>query len=129
MARDVIVPEAAKAAYDNFHFAQAVRSQGLVVCSGQIGTGADGKVPESAQEEFRNAWQAVGGVLKEAGLDYDNIVELTSFHVGLRENMGHFMKVKDEFVKEPYPAWSAIGITELAIPGARVEIRVVAAPD
>jgi len=44
--------------------------------------------------------------------------------VGLQEHIGAFMKVKDEFIKEPYPAWTAIGITELAVPGARVEIRV-----
>ena len=36
------------------------------------------------------------------------------------------LKVKDEFVSEPWPAWTAIGITELAVPGARVEIRATA---
>jgi enamine deaminase RidA (YjgF/YER057c/UK114 family) len=36
------------------------------------------------------------------------------------------MKVRDEFLKAPWPAWTAIGITELAIPGAHVEIRVLA---
>ena len=41
--------------------------------------------------------------------------------------MGEFMSVRDEFLSEPWPAWTAIGITELAIPGARVEIRVTAA--
>ena len=78
------------------------------------------------EEEFRSAWQLVGQILSEAGLDYTNIIEFTSYHVGLQEHIGTFMKVKDEFVQEPYPAWTAIGITELAVPGALVEIRVVA---
>ncbi len=121
---DLILPEAMKPAYDNFHFAPAQRHDGVVYASGQIGTGAGGKVPESAEEEFRNAWQAVGLILNEAGLDFANIIEFTSYHVGLQEHLGTFMKVKDEFLKEPYPAWTAIGITELAVPGARVEIRV-----
>ena len=124
---DLILPEAMKASYDNFHFTPAQRHNGVVYASGQLGTGAGGKIPESAEEEFRNAWQAVGAILQEAGLDFSNIIEFTSYHVGLQENLGTFMKVKDEFISEPYPAWTAIGITELAVPGARVEIRVRAA--
>ena len=124
---DLILPESMKAGYDNFHFAPAQRHDGVVYASGQIGTGAGGKVPESAEEEFRNAWQSVGAILEEAGLDFSNIIEFTSYHVGLQDHIGTFMKVKDEFLKEPYPAWTAIGITELAVPGARVEIRVRAA--
>jgi enamine deaminase RidA (YjgF/YER057c/UK114 family) len=34
--------------------------------------------------------------------------------------------VKDEFVGEPYPAWTAIGVAELVNPKAIVEIRVIA---
>ena len=44
----------------------------------------------------------------------------------MHDHLGTFMKVRDEFVSEPWPAWTAIGITELAISGARVEIRVTA---
>jgi enamine deaminase RidA (YjgF/YER057c/UK114 family) len=126
MSRDVIVPEGDEALYEQFHFAQAVRTGGFVICSGQIGTGQDGTPPASAEEEFRNAWQAVGKVLAAAGLAYEHIVEYTTFHVGLQDNLSTFMKVKDEFIDEPWPAWTAIGISELAVPGARVEIRVIA---
>ena len=69
MPRDVVVPEGQHAAYNNFHFAPAVRSGGLLLCSGQIGTGADGKLPADAEEEFRNAWNGVGAILEEAGLN------------------------------------------------------------
>ncbi|MFP6816034.1 MAG: RidA family protein [Pseudomonadales bacterium] len=127
MARDVILPEQDQGSYDNFHFAPAVRSSGLVLCSGQIGTGADGSIPDSPEEEFRNAWAAVGRILEEAGLSYDNIVESTTYHVGLQEHLAAFMKIRDEVISAPWPAWTAIGITELAVPGARVEVRVVAA--
>jgi enamine deaminase RidA (YjgF/YER057c/UK114 family) len=127
MSRDVILPDQSKASYDNFHFAPAVRSsKGLVFCSGQIGVGKDGEIPEAPEEEFRNAWAAVGQVLHKAGLNYDNIIEFTSFHVGLQQHLAEFMKVKDEVITSPWPAWTAIGISELAVPGARVEIRVVA---
>jgi hypothetical protein len=35
-------------------------------------------------------------------------------------------KVKDESIKEPHPASTWIGITELIIPGARAEIQATA---
>ena len=126
MTKEAINPAGSEVMYDSFHFSQAVKSGDIVICSGQLGTTPDGKVPESAEDEFRNAWQAVGRVLEAAELGFDNILEFTTFHVGLQEHMGTFMKVKDEFLSEPWPAWTAIGITELALPGARVEIRVTA---
>ena len=126
MPIETIVPESDKSLYNNFHFAPAVRTNGMVICSGVIGTGADGKVPEAAADEFRLAWQGVGQVLKEAGLGYENIVDCTTYHVGLNDHLGDFMKVRDEFLAEPWPAWTAIGVTELAVRGGRVEIRVVA---
>ena len=127
MPRDAIVTDAGRHAYDNYHFAPAVRGGGLTILSGQIGAGADGKVPETAEEEFRNAWRAIGGVLEAAGLGYEDILELTSYHVDMPRHMGKFMKVKDEFLQAPWPAWTAIGITALANPDARAEIRVIAA--
>ena len=127
MPRNVILTEADRHTYDNFHFAPAVASGGLLVCSGQIGAGADGKVPEDAAEEFRNAWRAIGRVLAAAGLGYEDIVELTSYHVDLPAHMRAFMAVKDEFLAAPWPAWTAIGITSLAVRDARAEIRVIAA--
>ena len=46
--------------------------------------------------------------------------------VDLQKNAAAMSKVKDEFIKEPYPASTWIGITELVIPGARAEIKVIA---
>jgi enamine deaminase RidA (YjgF/YER057c/UK114 family) len=126
MTIDTIVTESGKSAYNNFHFSQAVKSNGLLVCSGQIGTNSDHSLPENAEDEFRNAWQSIGEVLKEAGLGFGDIIEYTSFHVNLNKNIRAFMKVRDEVLSKPWPAWTAIGITELAVPDARVEIRVIA---
>ena len=127
MSRDVIVPAGDESLYDRFHFAQAVRTtNGLVVCSGQIGTDAKGGVPDDPAEELRNAWRKVEQVLAAADLTLADVQEYTTFHVGLQEHMGVFMQVRDEFLQEPWPAWTAIGITELAVPGARCEIRIVA---
>ena len=126
MGFETINPKGSEAMYSQFHFSQAVRSGDFLLCSGQIGAGADGKAPADPEEEFRNAFQAVGRVLEEAGLSFGDIVEMTTFHVSMNEHLGSFMKVKDQFIKDPFPAWTAIGTTELALPGALVEIRVTA---
>jgi enamine deaminase RidA (YjgF/YER057c/UK114 family) len=68
----------------------------------------------------------VKSVLAAAKLDFGDVVELTTFHVGLREHLGTFVAVKDRYLEAPYPAWTAIGVVELAVPGALVEIRVTA---
>lgn len=126
MSFEAVVTESGKFMYDNFHFSEATRCNGFLLCSGVIGTGAQGKVPEDIREEFRNAWNGIGNLLKECGIGYDDIVEYTTYHVGLHDHIEDFMSVRDEFLSEPWPAWTAIGITELAIPGAHVEIRVTA---
>jgi len=86
----------------------------------------DGTIPSIPEEQFRQSFQTIEKSLVEANLTFSNVVEMTTYHVGLRKHMKDFMEVKDEFIKEPYPAWTAIGVTELAVEGAFIEIRVTA---
>ena len=123
---DRIIPASQQAMYDNFHFAPGVKAGNLLVMSGQVGMDGSGKCPEDLVEQFRLAFQNIEAVLLEAGGDLSSVVELTSCHIGMREHLRDFIAVKDELIKEPYPAWTAIGCTELAMPGAVVEIRAQA---
>jgi enamine deaminase RidA (YjgF/YER057c/UK114 family) len=124
-ARD-LVRDPGGVLYDRWHFAQARRAGDLLLCAGQIGSGADGTVPDEFLDEARNAWGAVGAVLEAAGLGFGDIVEYTTYHVGLQDSLPDFMAARDEVLAEPWPAWTAIGVSELALPGARLEIRVTA---
>ena len=121
-----IIPASQQAMYDNFHFAPGVKTGNLLLMSGQVGSDASGKCPEDFTEQFRLAFQHIEAILTEAGGDLSNIVELTSYHIGMREHLREFIAVKDEMISEPNPAWTAIGCTELAMPGAVVEIRAQA---
>lgn len=126
MSQDgVVIPDGMQSSYDQFHFAPAVRSGDHLFCSGQVGTGPDGKVDPDPAVQITTAFENVGRVLAAAGASFEDVVEITSFHVGFNEHIGVFMQVKDGFVKEPYPAWTAIGAAELAF-GAMVEIKVTA---
>ena len=64
--------------------------------------------------------------LEIAGLHFGHIVEMTTYHVDLRKHLNAFVKVKDEFVEQPYPAWNAIGVTELITQRTLLEIRIIA---
>jgi enamine deaminase RidA (YjgF/YER057c/UK114 family) len=98
----------------------------MLYCSGQLGWAGPGKtVPADPKEQFKLAFENVGLVLAAAGADFDDIVEITTFHVGM-QHLAVFSAVKADFIKQPYPAWTAIGVSELAIPGALVEIRITA---
>jgi enamine deaminase RidA (YjgF/YER057c/UK114 family) len=42
------------------------------------------------------------------------------------EHLGLFGSVKNDYLKDPYPAWTAIGVAALFMPGVLVEIRAIA---
>jgi len=123
--RRTVIPKDMKPMYEQFHFAPAMRSGRHVFCSGQVGSGPDGTLDPDPAAQIARAFDNVGTVLKKAGASFEDIVEITSFHVGFNEHIGVFMQVKDGYVKEPYPAWTAVGVTELAF-GALVEVKVTA---
>ena len=112
--------------YDRFHFAPGVKVGDLLLCSGQIGTGADGRCPEDPAEQFRLAFEHVEEILTEAGGTLADVVEMTTYHVDMSEHLGAFMQAKDAAMPKPHCAWTAIGCTELAMPGGLVEIKVQA---
>lgn len=123
--RRPVIPDGMQDFYDEFHFSPAVRVGKQVFCSGQTGTGPGGKLDPDPAVQIHQAFENVRAVLEEAGASFADVVEMTSFHVGFKEHMGVFMQVKDGFCKEPYPAWTAVGVAELAF-GALVEIKVTA---
>jgi enamine deaminase RidA (YjgF/YER057c/UK114 family) len=123
---DLVIPASMQAMYDRFHFAPAVRAGELLLCSGQIGVGPDGRAPADLDQQFTLAFEGIRAILAEAKLDFADVVELTSFHVGLTQQIQVFSAVKDRYLKPPYPAWTAIGVSELAFPGGLAEVRVTA---
>ena len=125
-SKEVVIPPGQEAYYDTYHFAPAIKDGNRLYCSGVIGVGADGKPPADPEAQFVCAFDGVKSVLAAAGLTFADVVEMTTFHVGLQQHLATFMKVKDRYVEKPYPAWTAIGITELAFPGGIVEIKVIA---
>lgn len=122
----VVIPEWMKPFYDDFHYAPAVIDGDRLCCSGMIGIRRDMSVPQDPTEQITLAFENLRGLLAEVGLTFADVTEITSYHVGLTAQMETFIAVKDAYVTAPYPAWTAVGVCELAIPGAVTEIQITA---
>lgn len=126
MEKRCIVPDALKSNYTDWHFSPAVVCGDFVLFSGCTGSMPNEPIPPAITDQSRNAFRKIEMSLIESGLNFSDVVEMTTYHVGLREHLEEFKGVKDEFIKEPYPAWTAIGVSELAVEGALIEVRVIA---
>ena len=126
MNKKSIVPAAWSSKYDRWHFSPAVESGGFLFVSGCTGTRPDGTIPADVREQTRQAFKTVEMSLVEAGLSMADVVEIVSYHVKLEEHFDDFCQIKDEFIGEPYPAWTAVGVSELAANGAVIELKVTA---
>ena len=106
-----------------------VASGNHVFLTGTTGSAPDGTMPENAETQFEACFDKIAAVLAEAELTLDAVVEMTSFHVGLRGHFELFDTVRCQRFKPPYPAWTAVEVPLLRRDGAMVEIRIVAALD
>lgn len=109
-----------------WHFSHVVRSRGLLLLSGVTGTRTDGAVDADPEQQFEQLFTHLRQYLAAAGADLGSLIEITTYHVRLRDYLDVFVAVKDRHLLRPYPAWSAIGVSELITPGALVELRAVA---
>lgn len=124
--RKMLAPREFSKIPDLWHFAPVLDTGEFVFFSGITGVHPDGSLSGDPEIQFRDTFRFVAMHLDAAGMQFDDIVEMTTYHVGLRDHLDTFIKVKDDFIQMPYPAWTAIGITELITEGALLEIRIIA---
>jgi enamine deaminase RidA (YjgF/YER057c/UK114 family) len=124
--RRVLVAPGREAAARELYLSPGVVAGDLVFLTGMTGALADGTMPADPEAQIRSAFDKIGEVLALDGLDHGAIVEMTSYHVGLRGHFELFNAVRSAYVREPFPAWTAVEVAGLRREGAIVEIRVVA---
>jgi enamine deaminase RidA (YjgF/YER057c/UK114 family) len=104
----------------------AIRVGDQVHVTGSTGDRPDGTFSEDAREQIRQAFENIGAALAEAGASWTNVVSMTTYHVSLRAQASIVLEVAAEFMDPPYPAWTAVGVTELWEADAMIEISCVA---
>jgi len=105
----------------------AIISGGHVFLGGVTGSDMQGRMPQAPEAQMRSAFDKIGVVLREAGVTFRAVVEMTTYHIGLRDHFGLFDAIRLEYVSEPFPAWTAVEVAGLRRERAIVEIRVIAA--
>lgn len=125
MNREAVVPGAMTASPD-LPFSPGVRSGETVFVTGMTGRRADGTMPDTAGGQADAAFDKIAAVLAETGGNLDSVVEITSYHIDIRDHFGAIANVVRARLGQPGPAWTAVGVAELRRPGALVEIRAVA---
>lgn len=109
---------------EQYGFSEAVIHGDMVYLSGVIA----GPAPEGVSdvEMYDQTFAYLGTVLERAGSSWDDVVDITTFHVDIDQSIFPLAEAKSRYVKAPFPAWTAIGVSRLFAPDGLVEIKIVA---
>lgn len=114
--------------YEPFGFTNCVRFKDVLYLSGISAIDPEGKVvgadiQTQTQETFRN----IQKVLRAAGSDLDQILQMTSFIVDLPGNGSAYLASRKKILTRTAYTSATIGVAALMIPGLLLEVQCIAA--
>ena len=105
-------------------YSQAIKSGSLVFTSGQIGLDpVNGELVSGLEAQVRRAFANLTAVANQAGGSLADAVKLTLFLTDLSQ-FGRVNEIMKEFVPEPFPARSTVGVASLP-KGAEFEVEAI----
>lgn len=123
--RDVVFPPGRQALYERNRYSPAIRSNGFLFVSGQVGSREDGSPEPDLTRQVRLAFSNLNAILAEAGGSFDDVIDVTVFIVDPQTRFEQIWSVVQEFWgAAPHPTVTAVGVTWLY--GFDFEIKVVA---
>jgi enamine deaminase RidA (YjgF/YER057c/UK114 family) len=123
--RDVVFPAGRQALYERNRYSPAIRSNGFLFVSGQVGSREDGSPEPELEAQIRLAFENLNAVLKAADCSFDDVIDVTAFVVNPESNFATIMKVlPDYWGSAPHPTLTGVGVTWLY--GFQFEIKVIA---
>lgn len=103
-------------------FSEAVRVGDILFLSGQLGIGADGKLPQGMEAQAKQAMDNIGAVLKRQGLGFGDVVKCTVMLDDMKDWPAFNRVYVTYFPDGKFPARSAFGADGLAL-GALAEVE------
>ena len=123
--RDVVFPAGRQALYERNRYSPAIRSNGFLFVSGQVGSRLDGSPEPNLEVQVRLAFENLNAILRAAGCTFEDVVDITAFIVDPDSKFEQIWKVVGEYWGDaPHPTLTAIGATWLY--GFDFEIKVIA---
>ena len=106
-------------------YSQAIATDELVFCSGQIGADpATGQLAEGLEAQTQQVLRNLQAVLDAAGCTFGDVVKTTCFLADIND-FAAFNEIYVGFMTDPAPARSTFQVAALPR-GARVEIEAIA---
>ena len=123
--RDVVFPAGRQALYERNRYSPAIRSNGFLFVSGQVGSREDGSPEPDLQAQVRLAFENLNAILREAGCTFEDVIDVTVFMVDPQTQFEKIWEVVPEYWgNAPHPPLTAVGVTWLY--GFQFEIKVIA---
>lgn len=124
MGKKVISTDAAPAAVGAY--SQAIESEGLLFCSGQVPLDpASGELLQgSIAEQTERCMENLTAVLQAAGASWDNVVKVTAFLTDMGD-FPEFNETYSRYVGDKPPARATVAVAGLP-KGAQVEVECIA---
>lgn len=124
-ARAIMATDPAEARFqEDWGYASALVSGDTVTLSGVVAARRPGETDLRAG--YTRAFERIGAILRSAGVSWDDVVDITSFHTDLATQMPAIVAVKKLYIKPPYPTWTAIQVSRLIPDDGMTEIKIVA---
>ena len=106
-------------------YSQAILSGDTLYVSGNMPVNpSDGGIPDGIEAQTKQVFENMKAVLKEAGMDFSDVVKTTAFLTDL-DNFAAFNALYSDYFIAPYPARSCVEVSKLP-KGVLVEVECVA---
>lgn len=126
-----------KEGYDEYRYAAVRRVDNMLYLSGVVMGPREKEATVDVagfKAQVRRGFERIKANLAASGASFADVVMVNSFHVwdspnfaGTRdEHWDAFYEVAADYIKAPYPAWTAVGTNGLLAKRAVVEVQMVA---
>ncbi|MBI3347100.1 MAG: RidA family protein [Burkholderiales bacterium] len=123
--RDAVFPAGRQALYERNRYSPAVRANGFLFVSGQVGSLPDGSPEPNLLQQVQLAFENLNAVLAAAGCTFSDVVDVTLYVVDPEQNFERVWPVvMAHWGEAPHPTLTGVGVTWLY--GFQFEIKVIA---
>lgn len=127
MPKQSINPDGVMKPFGPFAQVTVARPGRIVFVSGAIAVDVDGNVVGTGDivAQTRQVMENLRIALAAAGATFADVVKITNY-VTDKSEYAEIAPIREEYLKEPYPASTLVEVASLIFPGLKIEIEATA---